>query len=190
MALDDANAKSPVIGGKRIRFELQSEDDQADPKTATVVAQKLVDAKVAGVVGHFNSGASIPASKIYFDGGIPQITPSSTNPKLTQQGFKTVFRTVANDIQQGGVLGAYVLSNVDAGTAKLNQNKGVPESVQFSITPNPALEPRDYVRLVRARSKFPESGPGSEPLVVDSFSVPLTAADGPMIVRCRQRRLS
>jgi hypothetical protein len=83
-----------------------------------------------------------------------------------------------------------VAQAIDAGTGKLNKNRGVPESVQFTITPNPALEPRDFVKLVRARSKFPESGPGSEPLVVDSFSVPLTTADGAMTVRCRQRRLA
>lgn len=79
---------------------------------------------------------------------------------------------------------------IDAGVAKLNANKGVPESVAFTITPNPALEPRDYTKLIRVRSKFPEMGPGSEALVVDSFSIPLTAADGPMVVRCRQRRLT
>lgn len=83
-----------------------------------------------------------------------------------------------------------VTQATDAGIAKLNANKGVTESVAFTITPNPALEPRDVVKLVRAKSKFPGSGPGSEALVVDAFSVPLTSADGPMTVRCRQRRLS
>jgi branched-chain amino acid transport system substrate-binding protein len=84
---------------------LVAEDDQADPKQGTTVAQKLVDAKVAGVVGHLNSGTSIPASKIYSDAGIPQISPSATNPKLTLQGFKTTFRVMANDVQQGSVIG-------------------------------------------------------------------------------------
>ena len=114
MAIDDANAKGVEISGKKVQLQLIAEDDQADPKTATVVAQKLVDAKVVGVVGHFNSGASIPASKIYSDAGIPQISPSSTNPKYTLQGFKTTFRVVANDLQQGKVLGDYAVKKLGA----------------------------------------------------------------------------
>jgi branched-chain amino acid transport system substrate-binding protein len=107
MAIDDANGLNPpiVIDGKRIKFELDAQDDQADPKQGTIVAQKLVDDKVAGVVGHLNSGTSIPASKIYNDAGIPMISPSATNPKLTLQGFKNVFRVMANDVQQGSVIG-------------------------------------------------------------------------------------
>ncbi|MBA2690340.1 MAG: branched-chain amino acid ABC transporter substrate-binding protein, partial [Burkholderiales bacterium] len=114
LAVDDANAKGIEIAGKKVQLQLIAEDDQADPKTATVVAQKLVDAKVVGVVGHFNSGASIPTSKIYFDAGIPQISPGSTNPKYTQQGFKTAFRVVANDLQQGKVLGEYAVKKLAA----------------------------------------------------------------------------
>jgi len=105
LAIEDANAKGVVIDGKKVKFDLVAEDDQADPKQGTTVAQKLVDAKVAGVVGHLNSGTSIPASKIYSDAGIPQISPSATNPKLTLQGFKTTFRVMANDVQQGSVIG-------------------------------------------------------------------------------------
>jgi branched-chain amino acid transport system substrate-binding protein len=78
------------------------------------VAQKLVDAKVAGVVGHFNSGASIPASKIYADGGVPQISPSSTNPDYTLKGFKTTFRVVAHDGQQGPTLGRFAVEKLQA----------------------------------------------------------------------------
>jgi branched-chain amino acid transport system substrate-binding protein len=107
LAIEDANAANIEIGGKKVKFELVSEDDEANPTKAATVAQKLVDTKVAGVVGHFNSGASIPASKIYSDAGIPQISPSSTNPKYTQQGFKTTFRVVAHDDQQGPTLGRY-----------------------------------------------------------------------------------
>jgi branched-chain amino acid transport system substrate-binding protein len=105
MAVDDANGLNIVIDGKKIKFELDAQDDQADPKQGTIVAQKLVDDKVAGVVGHLNSGTSIPASKIYNDAGIPMISPSATNPKLTLQGFKNVFRVMANDVQQGSVIG-------------------------------------------------------------------------------------
>ncbi len=107
MAIDDLNAKGVMIGGKKARFELLAEDDAADPKQATAVAQKLVDSKVNGVVGHLNSGTSIPASKIYSDAGIPQISPSATNPKFTRQGYKTTFRTVADDVHLGGTLGKY-----------------------------------------------------------------------------------
>ena len=114
MAIDDLNAQGVEIGGKKAKFELISEDDQSDPKTGTIVAQKLVDAGVNGVIGHFNSGVTIPASKIYYDAGIPQISPSSTNPKYTHQGFKTAFRVVANDIQQGTVDGEYAVKKLGA----------------------------------------------------------------------------
>jgi branched-chain amino acid transport system substrate-binding protein len=112
MAVEEANAKGISIGGKKVKFELQAEDDAGDPKQGTAVAQKLVDAKVAGVVGHLNSGTSIPASAIYNTAGIPQITPSATNPKLTAQGFKGVFRTVANDVAQGGAIGTFAVKGM------------------------------------------------------------------------------
>jgi len=114
MAIDDANAKGIVIGGRKVRFELVSEDDQADPKTATIVAQKLVDNKVNGVIGHLNSGTTIPASRIYNDNGIVQISPSATAVAYTAQGYKTAFRVMANDAQQGRVLGEYATRNIGA----------------------------------------------------------------------------
>ncbi len=88
LAIEELNAKGIVIEGKKIKFQLIAEDDAADPKQGAAVAQKLVDAKVAGVIGHLNSGTTIPASKIYNDAGIPQISPSATSPKYTLQGFK------------------------------------------------------------------------------------------------------
>lgn len=109
MAVDELNAKGVTIGGKKVKLELLSEDDGADPQKATLAAQKLVDAKVNGVVGHLNSGASLPASKLYSDAGIPQVSPSSTNPKYTRQGFKTTFRLVADDVHLGGTLGRYAV---------------------------------------------------------------------------------
>ena len=112
MAIDDLNAKGVTIGGKKVKFELIAEDDAADPKQGTAVANKLVDAKVNGVIGHLNSGTSIPASKIYSDAGIPQISPSATNPKYTRQGFKTTFRVVADDVQLGGTLGRYAVKEL------------------------------------------------------------------------------
>jgi len=109
MAIEELNTKGVTIGGKKIKFELLAEDDGADPKQGTAAAQKLVDAKVNGVIGHLNSGTTIPASKIYNEAGIPQISPSATNPKYTQQGFNTAFRVVANDGQLGGTLGRYAV---------------------------------------------------------------------------------
>lgn len=109
MAIDDLNAKGFTIGGKKVHFELLAEDDAADPKQGTAAAQKLVDAKVNGVIGHLNSGTTIPASKIYHDAGIPQISPSATNPQYTKQGFETAFRVCANDGQLGGTLGRYAV---------------------------------------------------------------------------------
>lgn len=107
LAIEELNAKGVEVGGAKLKFELLGEDDQADPKQGSIVAQKLVDAKVNGVIGHLNSGTTIPASKLYADAGIPQISGSATNPKYTQQGFKTAFRVMANDVQQGKVLGEF-----------------------------------------------------------------------------------
>ncbi|HET7863200.1 MAG TPA: branched-chain amino acid ABC transporter substrate-binding protein [Burkholderiaceae bacterium] len=112
MAIDELNAKGVIIGGKKAKFELIAEDDAGDPKQGTAAAQKLVDSKVNGVVGHLNSGTSIPASKIYSDAGIPQISPSATNPKFTRNGYKTTFRVVADDVHLGGTLGKYAVSTL------------------------------------------------------------------------------
>ena len=109
LAVDAMNATNPKLGDQPVQFELLVEDDQADPKTATVVAQKLVDEGAKGVVGHLNSGASIPASRIYSDNGIPQVSPASTAVAYTHQGFKTTFRLMANDSQQGKALGQYAV---------------------------------------------------------------------------------
>ncbi|MCP5264599.1 MAG: branched-chain amino acid ABC transporter substrate-binding protein [Burkholderiaceae bacterium] len=112
MAIDDLNAKKVKIGGEVVKFELLSEDDAGDPKQGTAAAQKLVDARVAGVIGHLNSGTTIPASKIYHDAGVPQISPSATNPKYTKQGFENVFRVVAHDGLLGGALGRYAANKL------------------------------------------------------------------------------
>ena len=107
LAIDELNAQNIEIDGALIQFELLAEDDQADAKQGPVVAQKLVDAKVHGVIGHLNSSTTIPASKVYFDAGIPQISGSATNPEYTNQGFNTAFRVMANDVQQGQALGLF-----------------------------------------------------------------------------------
>ncbi|ABD69843.1 Extracellular ligand-binding receptor [Rhodoferax ferrireducens T118] len=107
MAVDDLNAAGVVIAGKKVKLQLVAEDDAADPKQGAAVAQKLCDAKVNGVVGHLNSGTTIPASKIYHDCGIPMVTPSATNPNLTKPGYKTTFRLLANDNSLGAGLAFY-----------------------------------------------------------------------------------
>jgi branched-chain amino acid transport system substrate-binding protein len=112
LAVDEANAKKIKLGGKTVNFVMMSEDDQADPKLGPTIAQKFVDAKVAGVVGHLNSGVSIPASAVYNQAGIPMISGSATNPKLTEQGYKTIFRTVARDDQQGPAVAAYIANEL------------------------------------------------------------------------------
>jgi branched-chain amino acid transport system substrate-binding protein len=114
LAMEEINKAGLMIDGKKVVLTLVPEDDAEDPKTATQVAQKLVDAKVVGVVGHLNSGTSIPASKIYSDAGITQVSPSATNPDYTKQGFKTTYRLVATDAQQGPALANYVINTLKA----------------------------------------------------------------------------
>ncbi len=120
LAVDEINAAGGIkLGDKTYKLELVAEDDKADPKEGTIAAQKLVDAGVIAVVGHLNSGTTIPASKIYSDASVAQISPSATNPKYTDQGFKTTFRVVANDNQQGSVLANYAKDGLKAKTVAI-----------------------------------------------------------------------
>lgn len=112
MAIDDLNKMKIQLDGGTAKFQLVSEDDGADPKTGTVVAQKLCDMKVNGIVGHLNSGTTIPASRIYYDCGIPQITPSATTPKITRQGFESVFRVIAHDEVLGVALARHAAEDM------------------------------------------------------------------------------
>ena len=115
MAVDDINAAGGVkLGDKTYHLELVGEDDKADPREGTLAAQKLVDEGVIAVVGHLNSGTSIPASRIYADANVVQISPSATNPKYTLQGFRTTYRVVANDNQQGAVLADFAADQMKA----------------------------------------------------------------------------
>lgn len=123
LALEQANARKLVIGGKPVTFKLLSEDDQGDPKLGTLVAQKLVDAKVAAVIGHLNSGVTIPASEIYAKAGIPVISGSATNPVLTERNMKGVFRTVGRDDQQGPAIAAYIANELKARSAAIVDDK-------------------------------------------------------------------
>jgi branched-chain amino acid transport system substrate-binding protein len=111
LAVEDFNATKPVIGGKPVHFVLDSADDQADPRTGTTVAQKLVDDGIKGMLGHFNSGTTIPASRIYANAGIPEVA-MATAPEYTQQGFKTTFRMMTSDTQQGSVAGTFAVKTL------------------------------------------------------------------------------
>jgi branched-chain amino acid transport system substrate-binding protein len=113
LALEDANAQSPMIGGRPVRFHLIAEDDQADPGTGVIVAQRLVDAGIAGMIGHFNSGTSIPAAAVYARAGIPQIA-MATAPAYTAQGLKTTFRAMTSDRQQGSADGRFAVERAGA----------------------------------------------------------------------------
>jgi branched-chain amino acid transport system substrate-binding protein len=139
LAVEELNAAGVTIGGKKVTLKLLTEDDAADPKQGTAVAQKLVDVNVSGVVGHLNSGTSIPASKIYSDAGIPQVSPSATNPKYTRQGFKTTFRLVADDVQLGGTLGRYAVNTLKGKTIAVIDDRtaygqGVAEEFTKAVT--------------------------------------------------------
>ena len=114
LAIDDANAKHPTIGGKPVVYKLVAADDQSDPRTAVAVAQQLVDQHVIGVVGHWNTGCSVPASRVYRDAGIPQIAPASTGHQYTQQGYTTAFRIMGHDDAGGNFTGAYAVKTLKA----------------------------------------------------------------------------
>ena len=115
LAVEELNAKKMAIGGKTIRFEILSEDDQGDPKAGVIVAQKLSDAGVRFVLGPYNSGVAIPASRIYNDAGILMSTVG-TNPKVTQGGYANVFRIVASDNQVGSSMASYAAQQLKVKT--------------------------------------------------------------------------
>ncbi|MEK6346231.1 MAG: branched-chain amino acid ABC transporter substrate-binding protein [Burkholderia sp.] len=110
MAVAEANARHPVVNGAAVTFQVISGDDQADPRIGVQVAQQLVDGGAAFVVGHFNSGTTLPASQVYAKAGIPMLTPAATNPAITQAGLTTVYRVVANDAQNAGAAGTYAVT--------------------------------------------------------------------------------
>ncbi|HVE05645.1 MAG TPA: branched-chain amino acid ABC transporter substrate-binding protein [Paraburkholderia sp.] len=114
LAIDEANAQKLKIGDKVARFELVSEDDQADPRIGVQAAQKLVDQNVSAIVGHFNSGTTIPASQVYESAGIPMIDPAATNPVITNRGFANAFMVISTDAQNAGNAGTYAVKVTQA----------------------------------------------------------------------------
>jgi branched-chain amino acid transport system substrate-binding protein len=123
LAISQANDQKLKIGGKLVKFVMISEDDQGDPKIGTTVATKLLDAKVVAVIGHLNSGVSIPASEIYSKAGIPMISGSATNPELTNRGLANTFRTVGRDDQQGPAIATYIANEIKAKNVALIDDK-------------------------------------------------------------------
>jgi branched-chain amino acid transport system substrate-binding protein len=107
MAIADLNASGGVLGRQLAGV---FEDDASDPNQARAAANRLAGRKVPFVLGHFNSSCSIPASEVYAEEGVLQITPASTNPRLTDRGakFKNVFRTCGRDDQQGAIAGGWL----------------------------------------------------------------------------------
>lgn len=104
-AVLDINAAGGIQGRK---LELSIEDDVSDPRQGVIVANRFINEGVRVVIGHFNSGVSIPASEVYAENGTLMISPSSTNPRLTERGMWNVFRTAGRDDQQGEVAAAHV----------------------------------------------------------------------------------
>lgn len=118
LALEEANKQNIQLDGKTAKFELVSRDDQADPRTAVQVAQQIVDEGVDGILGHFNSGTTIPASRVYNDAGLPQIA-MATSPEYTDQGYNNTFRMMTSDTQQGAAVGEFMVKDLGAKTVAL-----------------------------------------------------------------------
>jgi branched-chain amino acid transport system substrate-binding protein len=139
LALEEANAKGLTIAGRKIKFELVAEDDEERPDKGPIIAQKFADAKVAGVVGHLNSGVTIPASDVYSKAGIPMISGSATAVDVTDRKLSGVFRVVGRDDQQGPAIASYLASEfkpkvvavVDDSTA---YGEGLANQVEKTLT--------------------------------------------------------
>ncbi|WP_201326561.1 branched-chain amino acid ABC transporter substrate-binding protein, partial [Burkholderia sp. E168m23] len=116
LAVEELNKAGIKVAGKTVTFKLVSEDDQADPKAGVQVAQNLVDKGVVAVLGPYNSGVAIPASRVYSTAGVP-ILPVASNPALTKQGFKNIFRIGASDEQLGGTMATFAAKTLNAKTA-------------------------------------------------------------------------
>jgi branched-chain amino acid transport system substrate-binding protein len=112
LALDEANAQGLKIGDQPAHFELVPLDDQGDPRLGMQAAAQFANLGVSAVVGHFNSGTAIPASRIYESAGIPMIDPAATNPTLTSQGFANVFMVISSDAQNAGIAGAWAVDTM------------------------------------------------------------------------------
>ena len=115
LAVEELNAKKIKVAGKTLKFELVSEDDQCDPKSGVSVAQKMVDSGIKYVMGPYCSGVAIPTSRVYDDGSV-LVSTVGTNPKVTDGGYKNIFRIVAGDNQIGTGMATYAAKVLKAKT--------------------------------------------------------------------------
>src|SRR5947199_4521727 len=182
------------IGGKTVHFVLQGEDDQADPKLGPTIAQKFADAKVAGVVGHLNSGVSIPASAVYNQAGVPMISGSATNPKLTEQGFKNIFRVVGRDDQQGPAIAQYLANMKVKKVAIADDATAYGEGLANEVEKTLKAAGVQVVAREKATDKTTDfkailtKMKGKNPDVI--FYGAMDATGGPMIKQARERGIN
>jgi branched-chain amino acid transport system substrate-binding protein len=165
-AIADINAAGGIMGQK---IAVQYGDDVSDPKQGVSVANKFVGDGVKFVIGHFNSGVTIPASEVYQENGILEITPSATNPKVTERGMWNIFRTCGRDDQQGAVAAQYIIKNMKGKKIaivhdKTTYGKGLADETQKALNKGGVKEvlyegvnvgEKDYSALV---SKIKSSG--------------------------------
>src|SRR5450830_1889542 len=114
IAVDDANRQAITVAGERLVFKLLIQDDRSDPRTGLLVADYFVKSEVIGVIGHWNSGVGIPASRIYSDAGLVQIAQGTTAHAYTQQGFSTTYRIVPHDDVGAAYTADYVIHQMKA----------------------------------------------------------------------------
>lgn len=201
LALEEANAQKIELNGDTAKFVLVSRDDQADPRTAVQVAQQIVDEGVNGVLGHFNSGTTIPASSVYNDEGLPQIA-MATSPEYTAQGFDTTFRMMTSDTQQGAAAGEFIVKDLDGKTVALIDDRtaygqGLADQVAKAVQANGGeVVAREYTTdkandftaiLTNIKSKNPDviffggldaqSGPMRRQMVTLGIEAPLVSGE-------------
>ncbi|MDY7577137.1 branched-chain amino acid ABC transporter substrate-binding protein [Herbaspirillum sp. RTI4] len=202
LAIERLNAQGLVVGGKKVKFELLSEDDQADPRTGVSVAQKLVDQGIKAIVGPYNSGVTIPASRVYNEAGIVIATVAS-NPKITQQGFQYLYRVAASDSQLGGRMALYAAKElklkkvavIDDRTAygqgladefvKVAKANGI-DIVSRDFTNDKASDFSAILTSIKGRKPdgvflggyAPQGGPIKRQMVQLGIDVPLMGGDG------------
>ncbi len=153
LAIQEWNAANP-----NYRMEMMVGDDQHDPKQAVAVANKFVNDGVIGVVGHFNSSASIPASTVYEPNNIVQITPASTNPTFTDRGLWNTFRVCGRDDQQGKVAAAFVaekgLKRIAIVHDKTTYGQGLADAFRESLKKDHKIEPVFYGGITQGDKDF------------------------------------
>lgn len=200
LAIEEWNAKGGVLGKKIVAVR---GDDEATPKQATAVAQDLAAKKVVGVIGHFNSGCTIPASEVYNDKNVIVITPASTNPKVTDRGYPGVFRVCGRDDQQGSIAAMFALNELKAkkvailhdkttygqGLAdefrKALKAKGV-DDVYYGGVPKEELDFRAVISKIKAANPdlwfwggiYDQGGPLLKQAKQSGLHTPLMSGDG------------